>query len=229
MNDDEGYSENHRRKGNSKINEAGQIARERVPQYPDFVVRELITNAVAHRDYSIRGSRILIKMFKDRIEFDSPGGFGGNVNEKNILYEQYSRNPTVVNAFSKIRYIEEMGEGWNRILENVKKYPLKFGRMPEVKGNSRVVVTLFSPELEEAPVAEAQLNERQKKALAYLAAHEKITRKEYTKLCACTEVTAKRDLSDLLAKGIIVRVGARGRWVYYRLAGKPINGSSTGH
>ncbi|MCK5177460.1 MAG: putative DNA binding domain-containing protein [Candidatus Aenigmarchaeota archaeon] len=68
----------------------GQVARERVPQYPEFVIRELIANAVAHRDYCIRGSKTIIKMYKDRIEFDSPGGFGGNVNEKNILTEQYS-------------------------------------------------------------------------------------------------------------------------------------------
>ncbi len=195
----------------------GQIAREMVPQYPDFVIRELITNAVAHRDYSIRGSRILVKMFRDRIEFDSPGGFGGNVNEKNILYEQYSRNPTIVNAFSKIRYIEEMGEGWNRVLESVKKYPLKFGRMPEVKGNSRVVVTLFSPELEEAPAVEVQLNERQKKALAYLAAHKKITRREYAKLCGCSAETAKLDLKELAESGMIARIGKTGRGIYYVL------------
>lgn len=203
----------------------GQIARERVPQYPDFVIRELITNAVAHRDYSIRGSRILIKMFRDRIEFDSPGGFGGNVNEKNILYEQYSRNPAIVNAFSKIRYIEEMGEGWNRILENVKKYPLKFSRMPEVKGNSRVVVTLFSPDLEEAPAmkyAEEQLNERQKKALAYLEEHGKIKREEYAQLCDCSKETAKLDLKDLVENGIVTRMGKTGRGVYYILKNKRV-------
>ncbi len=209
----------------------GQIARERVPQYPDFVVRELITNAVAHRDYGIRGSRILIKMFKDRIEFDSPGGFGGNVNETNILYEQYSRNPTIVNAFGKIRYIEEMGEGWNRILDSIKNHPLKFARMPEVKGNGRVVVTLFSPELEEAPAAAyggEGINERQKKALAHLAAHEKITRKDYAKLCECSAETAKLDLKELVEKGVVTRRGKTGRGVYYVLKNELPNRSKGG-
>ncbi|NOQ55380.1 MAG: hypothetical protein GQ477_01095 [Nanohaloarchaea archaeon] len=91
----------------------GQVSRERVPQYPPSAIRELIANAVAHRDYRVSGSTIIIKMYKDRIEFDSPCGFCGNVNEKNILTEQYSRNPIIVKNLNKTRYIEEMGEGWN--------------------------------------------------------------------------------------------------------------------
>lgn len=52
----------------------GQIPREEIPEYPFYAIRELIVNAVAHRDYFISGSRIIIKMFKGRIEYSSPGG-----------------------------------------------------------------------------------------------------------------------------------------------------------
>lgn len=198
----------------------GQVAREAILQYPKYVIRELIVNAVAHRDYSIRGSKTLIKIFKDRIEFDSPGGFAGGVNENNILYQQYSRNPTIVRVLNKIRYIEEIGEGWNRVVNELRNYPLN-SPLPSVKGDVRVAVTLFSPDLElESELTQFKdisLNERQQRALAFLRLYGKIKVSNYTKVCSCQRKTALRDLNELLAKKLIKRVGARGKYVYYTM------------
>ncbi len=58
---------------------------------------------------------------------------------------------------------------------------------------------------------------RQKKAPAYLAAHEKITGKEYAKLCDCSAEAAKLDFKELAENGIITRIGRAGRGVYYVL------------
>ena len=209
----------------------GQIAREPVSQYPDFVIRELIVNAVAHRDYSIKGSKILIKMFKDRIEFDSPGSFPGNVNEKNILEEQFSRNPVIVKALNRVKYIEEMGEGWNRIFREVQNYPLKFGRLPEIKGNSRVVATVSSPELEEKSFKEkamkglwhdygtimARFNKSQISSIEYVIKNKKITRLEYEKNYGISKRTAVRELKKIVNSGIFKVVG-KGPGTYYTLA-----------
>ena len=200
----------------------GQVARERVLQYPGFVMRELIANAVAHRDYYISGSKTFIKMYKDRIEFDSPGGFGGNVNEKNILTEQYSRNPVIVKTLNKAGYIEEMGEGWNRIFKETHDYPLKFSRLPQIKGNSRVVATVFSPEMDAEkkiePIAN-QLNERQIKALRYIEEHKKINRDYYCKINNVKKSAAYEELKFLVNKSIIKPVG-RGKATFYVLSGR---------
>ena len=196
----------------------GRMARERILQYPGFVIRELIANAVAHRDYSISGSKTIIKMYKDRIEFDSPGGFGGNVNEKNILEEQYSRNPVIVKSLNKIRYIEEMGEGWNRIFKEVMEHSLKFKRLPQIKGDSRVVATIFSPEMDTEKNIEpivSRLNERQRNAISFLKEHEKITNKDFQKLCpTLTRETLRKDLNDMICKKIIIKRGIK-RGIYY--------------
>ncbi len=207
----------------------GQVARERIPQYPEFVIRELISNAVSHRDYSIGGSKTIIKMYKDRIEFDSPGGFGGNVNEKNILEEQYSRNPVIVKSLNKIRYIEEMGEGWNRIFKEVMEYSLKFSRLPQIKGNSRVVATIFSPEMDTEKDIEpivsrfepivSRLNERQKKALRYMIRNRKMTSTEYAMSYKVSVATAKRDLNELVKKNIFEITG-KGKATFYVLSGR---------
>lgn len=49
------------------------------PEYPEFVWKEIIINAIAHRDYSIKGTDIQIKMFDDHITVESPGTLPGIV------------------------------------------------------------------------------------------------------------------------------------------------------
>ena len=199
----------------------GQMARERIPQYPEFAIRELIANAVAHRDYSISGSRIIIKMFRGRIEFDSPGGFPGDVNKENILEKQFSRNPVIVKVLNKIRYVEELGEGWNRIIDEIKSHPLK-PVLPEIKDNGNVVVRLFSPALEAEKKIEplmSQLNERQKRALEYLKEHGKINRELYCDINDVKKSVAYEELKFMVTKMIIEQIG-KGKATFYALSGR---------
>ena len=53
-------------------------------EYPEFVRQEMIVNACCHRAYNIRGTEIQIKMFDDRIVFESPGRLPGMVRPSNI-------------------------------------------------------------------------------------------------------------------------------------------------
>ena len=61
----------------------GPLGFEIVQQYPVRVIREAITNAVIHRDYSIPAD-IQVRLFADRIEVDSPGTLPGKVTAQNI-------------------------------------------------------------------------------------------------------------------------------------------------
>jgi len=61
------------------------------PEYPRFAMREAIVNAVAHRDYTLRGSRIQVRLFPDRIEIHTPGGLPAPVTVDNIEDEQAKR------------------------------------------------------------------------------------------------------------------------------------------
>lgn len=88
--------------------------RRRVDQYPRTVLRELTVNAVCHRDYS-RASRIRMQVFSDRIEWASPGSLPEPVTVENILYEQATRNPTIVKLLYEAGYIEERGLGLDTV------------------------------------------------------------------------------------------------------------------
>ena len=85
------------------------------PEYPEFVWRELIVNAVAHRDYSIKGTDIQIKMFDDRIVVESPGNLPGIVRLNNMRQAHFSRNPKIAAFLHDYDYVQEFGEGVDRI------------------------------------------------------------------------------------------------------------------
>lgn len=84
-------------------------------EYGEFVRTELIVNAVAHRDYSIKGTDIQVKMFDDRIEVDSPGTLPGMVKKENIRFTHFSRNPKICAFFKDYGYVKEYGEGVDRM------------------------------------------------------------------------------------------------------------------
>ena len=86
-----------------------------IPEYPEFVWKELIVNAVAHRDYSIKGTDIQIKMFDDRITVESPGNLPGIVRLNNMRQVHFSRNPKIAAFLHEYDYVQEFGEGVDRI------------------------------------------------------------------------------------------------------------------
>lgn len=80
--------------------------------YPDKVFRELVVNAVVHRNYAIGGSRIRVLQFSDRIEFISPGRLPNTVTiEKLSMGVSYSINPVLLKFMENQRYIDKLGRG----------------------------------------------------------------------------------------------------------------------
>lgn len=74
----------------------GPLGFEIVQRYPVRVIAEAITNAVIHRDYRL-ASDIIIRIFQDRVEVESPGLLGGPVTVANIgRIGTFGRNPLIV-------------------------------------------------------------------------------------------------------------------------------------
>ena len=84
-------------------------------EYPKFVRQEIIVNAITHRDYSIRGTDIQIKMFDDRIVVESPGRLPGLVKAGNIRHTHFSRNPKIAEFLRDYNFVKEFGEGVDRL------------------------------------------------------------------------------------------------------------------
>ncbi len=90
-----------------------------IPEYPDFCWTELIVNAIAHRDYSIMGTDIQIKMFDDHFTVESPGTLPGLVRINNIREYHFSRNPKIVELLNEYDLVKEFGEGIDRVYRDM--------------------------------------------------------------------------------------------------------------
>ena len=89
------------------------------PEYPEFCWMELIVNAVAHRDYSIMGTDIQVKMFDDHFLVESPGTLPGLVRINNIREYHFSRNPKIVELLNEYDLVKEFGEGVDRVYRDM--------------------------------------------------------------------------------------------------------------
>lgn len=98
------------------------------PEYPEFVWKEIIINAIGHRDYSIKGTDIQIKMFDDHMIVESPGTLPGIVRLNNMRQVHFSRNPKIAELLHEYEYVREFGEGVDRIY-----YEMQKAGLPEPK------------------------------------------------------------------------------------------------
>ena len=203
------------------------MQREETTAYPLPVVREAIVNAIAHRDYSIRGEGVRLLMFSDRLEIYSPGRLPGHVTLENLKEERYSRNEAIVAVLSDLGYIERLGYGIDRMIATMAAAGLPEPIFEETTAGFRVLLYAASEEKAApvpTPVTAQQptmplgyLNERQEQVLAYLQTHGRITNSEYqTLIPEVSAETIRRDLADLVDKNLLIRIGSK-RATYYIL------------
>lgn len=193
-----------------------KLEREETLEYPLFAVREALVNAVCHRDYRLRGRRIEVRMFSDRMEVISPGGLPGFITVDNIVEEHFSRNPRLVAGVFQWGYIEELGLGVDRMIESMVQEghpPPRFQARPHV-----FTVTLHNNrERKVVPKWEGNMNERQMRALTFVRETGSIANREYQRLCPdVSPETLRLDLADLVSKGVLLKIGAK-KGTYYIL------------
>ena len=184
----------------------------------------MLVNAVAHRDYNAQGDNIHLFLFSDRIEIHSPGGLPGPVTLQNLLEARFSRNAVIAQVLSDLGYVERLGYGLNRVMNVMRQNGLRPPRFEEIAHSFRVTLfgdALFSASPAEATglqaYAELDLNPRQQILLAFLLARKRITNREYQELAPDVHAeTLRRDLADLVGRGLLIKVGDK-RATYYIL------------
>jgi ATP-dependent DNA helicase RecG len=192
-------------------------------EYPMAVVREALVNAIAHRDYAVRGEGIRIALYGDRLECYSPGRLPGHVTLANLRDERYSRNEVLVQVLSDFGLIERLGYGIDRMLKQMANEGLPPPAFREtaagflVSLQGRSVASAVDGGLDTSEWLRLGLNERQIAALLWLTEHRRITNREYREISPdISDETVRRDLSDLVERGLLLRIGDR-RGTYYIL------------
>lgn len=105
-------------------------------EYPEFVRTELVVNAVTHRDYSIRGTEIQIKMFDDHLVVESPGNLPSQVKINKIRNSHFARNSHIAEYLKDYKYVKDFGEGVDRMCREMEAQGLP---KPEYKQDSFIL------------------------------------------------------------------------------------------
>ena len=127
------------------------------PQYDMTAVFEAVVNAVAHRDYSIHGSKIRLRMFENRLELYSPGSIPNSMEVESLPRLQSARNEFISNLLAKSpvpgdvprlttdrgTMMDRRGEGVPLILDNSRRHS---GREPDYRliGDAELMLTIHA-------------------------------------------------------------------------------------
>ena len=93
-------------------------------EYPIPAIRELVLNALIHRDYT-SPSDVQIKIFDTKISFFNPGNLYGGITLDDLKTDSYSsrtRNKLIAEAFYLTKEIEKYGSGYIRIRKEITQY-----------------------------------------------------------------------------------------------------------
>jgi len=112
--------------------------------YPELACKEALINAITHRDYSIEGRAIEIRIFDDRLEILSPGKLLSSITIKDLQELKgvhQTRNTYIGRVLREFGYIKELGEGMRRMYELMRNNELV---APKIESpNKSFIVTLF--------------------------------------------------------------------------------------
>ncbi|GAB3655948.1 ATP-binding protein [Echinicola sediminis] len=100
--------------------------RKEIWEIPETALKEAIINALSHRDYYDKGAKIMVELFKDRVEISNPGGLTSAISLADFGTKSHSRNPLIFGLFVRVHMVEQVGSGIGRIRDL-----MKFAKLPE--------------------------------------------------------------------------------------------------
>lgn len=196
---------------------SGKAKRDEIWEYPLDAVREVVTNAVCHRDYS-SPAQIQIKIFDDRLVIWNPGGLPFGMSIERLMdpnHNSIPRNKLIAMIFYDMGLIENYGSGIQRIFDKCHELGFPEPVFKELDGGFQV--TLHKDIYNDAYLANLGLNGRQIKAILYVKEKGKITNMVYQSINNVSKRTATRDLDELISKALIVQIGKTGKGTHYKI------------
>ena len=209
------------------------LREETVSKYPYWATRELLMNAIMHRDYE-GNAPIQFYEYDDRIEIQNPGGLYGKVSPDNFPNVSDYRNPFIAEAMKVLGYVNRFSRGVYRVQKEL-----------EENGNGqasfdfslitafRVVENISQKYFEEGFGGEAaqeksekdprKAQERPKKSLRNIEDEildeiknfPQVTRKDLAKRLNRTEDSIRYYLRRMVKEGVIKHEGSTkaGKWI----------------
>lgn len=212
------------------------LREENIIDYPAWAVRELLMNAVCHRDYEGNGP-IQFYQYDDRIEILNPGGLYGKVNPRNFPWVNDYRNGVVAEAMKVIGFVNRFSRGVQRVQEELKAndndpavFNLELGTAFLVtvyktkksfvsKSETKDETKDETKETKEGTKEDAKsLSEDAFKVYQEIILNPHVTRVDLSAKLHLSETKVSRATKDLKNSGIVRRIGGRklGYWEVLR-------------
>lgn len=187
-------------------------------EYPVAALREMILNALVHRNYM--GAPIQMRVYDDKINIWNEGSLPQalTLDALKLPHSSYPRNVIIADVCFKGGLIDAWGRGTIRILESCKAAGLPEPEMTERGGG--FLITLFKNRYTEEQLKKMGLSDRQIKAVLYIKEYGSITNSKYQEVTGASKPTATRDLTELVNKwNLLKKQGATGAGTSYNLMG----------
>jgi ATP-dependent DNA helicase RecG len=179
-----------------------------VPDFPAEVIRETISNAVAHRDYDIEGAPIYMEISDNVIIIKSPGKPVEPIKLKDIQLlraPSLSRNPKIMYAFDQLKLVEQRGLGFNTIKELPTKYNLP---LPVILFEEPYLIFKFPrsfdivKQITNIPAIK-ELNNDELRGYEWIKIKGEVSKKEYAKHFNFNDKKAQRHLVKMMKLGLL--------------------------
>lgn len=195
-------------------------------EVPEDALREMICNAIVHRDY--RGTFTQMRIWNDRIEIWNSGEFPPEITAENLMstHESHPRNSLIAKVFYLAGFIESWGRGYEKIRDAFAKEKLQIPTFEQVRGG--VLATIQRERFAAlnhknggdggengGNVSAIELSERQKIILEIIKANLSITATQMSVITSIPRRTIEREISTLKKRGLLDREGGarNGRWI----------------
>lgn len=168
-------------------------------EYPQEAIRELVANAIIHRDYMITETYTQVNIFSNRLEVSNPGNLPPGITVDNIKDSQFSRNEIIAAILRDLDYLEEYGRGIDIVFSKMHEWGLL---EPIFKNTSNVFKVILLGETLNV------LNSRQISIWYAIQENKKMTSKACRDLFPDnSKATIANDLKKLAEIGLIIPKG----------------------
>ena len=184
-------------------------------EYPVAAVREMILNALVHRNYP--GAQTQIRLYDDQFSVWNDGGLPEGITEADLIrvHRSKPRNPLIADVCFKGGYIDAWGRGTIKIVEACQEAGLPAPVLREEQGGfvSKILKDRFTEDL----LKKYGLTDRQIRVVMYMKEYGEITNTTYQQVANVSRATATRDINELEKKELVRNVGTKGTSAVYNL------------
>jgi len=184
-------------------------------EYPVPALREMLLNALIHRNYM--GAPTQIRVYDSKMFVWNDGGLPATITLPQLKqsHSSHPRNPILAGVCFLGGYIDSWGSGIMKIINSCKAAGLPTPELNEKEGG--FIVTLFKDRFSEEQLQQSGLNDRQIKAVLYVKEKGKITNSEYQKLNEISKRTAAYELVELVETHKMLKQQGESVGTYYEI------------